>query len=131
MTSLLKWLKKANPPLKGKLPNTKNCRLPDPNAKETETDAAACASANAEFDASMCKTAASKSKRIRLQYRRYGSEMLARMAKYVDLHGLQAASRHFSYKLGHEIYFQYLISHTKITENKLSLKMSWVTAYRN
>ena len=42
-----------------------------PTFEKRKTDAAACASANAEIAASMCETAASKSKRIRLQYRQY------------------------------------------------------------
>ena len=61
------------------------------------------ASANAEIDASMCETAANKSKRIRLQYQQYDSELRASIARYADLHGLQAASRHFSSKLGHNV----------------------------
>ena len=105
MTSLLKWLRKANPTLRGELPTPRTAGLPDPNVEETETDAAACASANAETDASMCETAANKSKRIRLQYRQYSSEMCASMARYADLHRLQAASRHFSSKLGHKVQY--------------------------
>ena len=67
----------------GELPRTAG--LPDPNVKETETDAAARTSANAEINASMCETAANKSKRTRLQYRQYISELHASMARYADL----------------------------------------------
>ena len=53
----------------GELPVPRTGGLPDPIIEETETDAAARTSANAEIDASMCQTASNKSKRICLQYR--------------------------------------------------------------
>ena len=89
----------------GELPIPRTAGLPDPNVEETETDVAALALANAEIDASMCETAANKSKRIRLQYQQYGSELRASMARYPDLHVLQAASQHFSSKLGHKVLY--------------------------
>ena len=79
----------------GKLPIPRTAGLLDPNIEETEIDVVAWALANAEIDVSMCETATNKSKRIRLQYRQYGSELRASMARYTDLVGLQAASRHF------------------------------------
>ena len=65
-----------------------------------ETDAA---DAPQQMQRLMCVTAANKSKRICLQYRQYGSQLRASMARYSDLYGLQAASRHFSSKLGHKV----------------------------
>lgn len=40
--------------------------------------------------------ATSKSKRSHLHYRQYSSELHASMARYSDLHRLQAASSHFT-----------------------------------
>ena len=80
----------------GELLIPKTAHFSDPNVEETEIDVAARALANAEIDASVCETAANNSKRIHLQYQLYGSELRPSIARYTDLHELQAASRHFS-----------------------------------
>ena len=49
MTSLFRWLAKANPGMSSKIPAAKTPLLPDPNEEKSITDRSVTASANVEI----------------------------------------------------------------------------------
>ena len=103
MSGLLKWLSTANPRLKGEHPRPTTFGLPDPN-EETSNNAGLCASANAEINKTW-----SEIDDKRGSWKRHGEcgcysgEDRAKMARYADVHGLQAAAKNFSAKVGRNI----------------------------
>ena len=75
--------------------------LSDPNNAATPTEGNSCEAANKEIVSVVRKSSASCSKRG--PYARYSPEERFAMAKYASLHGLAAASRHFSEKFGSNV----------------------------
>ena len=99
MASMIKWLSKVNPSLKGLYPKPDDPFLPDPNLETSDKEARACSSANEAISEGNSPSSCGK----RSPYQRYDDEQRAAMAKYADLHGLTAASRHFSVQLGRHV----------------------------
>ena len=99
MSGLLKWLSTANPRLKGEHPRPTTFGLPDPN-EETSNNAGPCASANAEIDKAWSEIDDKRgSRKRRGEYGHYSGEERAKMARYADVHGLQAAEKNLGDKI--------------------------------
>ena len=95
--SILSWLSKAKRTYQEpKLPG-----LRDPNECSSPADAKQCESANEEI--STCVREKSKETRKRGPYTRYTPEQRLEMARYAALHGVTAASRHFSKEYGKNV----------------------------
>lgn len=95
--SLLSWLSKGKrtyrePQLPG---------LPDPNECPAPVDAVQCEAANEQISTSVREK--SKETRKRGPYTRYTPEQRLEMARFAALHGVVAASRHFSKEYGKKV----------------------------
>lgn len=85
--------------------------LPDPNDDPTPSDKSACGATNKEID-KVVQSSAATSKKQALSAR------LA-MARCCTLHGLAAASKHFSEKFGRKV--TYITVHSMVEQYKKTL----------
>ena len=97
--SVLNWLKKSNPNLKKKFPESAP-GLPNPNEKDSLDKAQACAAANSfiesEVEVLTPEGVSPSGKRKRSDYHNYDSDERLQIAKYANINGATAAAIKFS-----------------------------------